>query len=121
MSQSVENLTKIFLSSTSKDLVAFRQAVGEAVIQREMHPIMMERFPAVSRDALDVCKQKVEEADLFIGIYADRYGYCPRNGNQSITEMEYDWAEKRGIERLIFVFDKDKAALPDTDLVYQYG
>jgi hypothetical protein len=121
MSQSVENLTKIFLSSTSKDLVAFRQAVGEAVIQREMHPIMMERFPAVSRDALDVCKQKVEEADLFIGIYADRYGYCPRNGNQSITEMEYDWAEKRGIERLIFVFDKDKAALPDTDLVYQYA
>jgi len=121
MSQASSHLTKIFLSSTSQDLGAFRAAAAEAIIQREMHPIMMERFPAASRDAVDVCEARVADADLFIGIYANRYGYCPNDGTQSITEMEYRWAEQHGIDRLIFIFDKTKTDLPPDHPVYQYA
>ncbi|MCX9078622.1 MAG: DUF4062 domain-containing protein, partial [Candidatus Methanoperedens sp.] len=121
MSQTPSHLTKVFLSSTSKDLGEFRAAAADAIIQREMHPIMMERFPAVSRDAVDVCAAQVAAADLFIGIYANRYGYCPNNGEHSITELEYRWAEQRGIDRLVFTFDPDHASLPPDHPVYRHA
>jgi hypothetical protein len=121
MSESQRGLTKVFLSSTSQDLSAFRAAAGEAIIQREMHPIMMERFPAISRDAVDVCEARVADAHLFVGIYAKRNGYCPNDGEQSITEMEYHWAEQRGIARLVFIFDPNKATLPPDHPVYQHA
>lgn len=121
MPQTPSHLTKIFLSSTRNDLAEFRDAVAEAIIQHEMHPIMMERFPAASRDAVDVCEAQVGEADLFIGIYADRYGYCPNDDDKSITEMEYRWAEERGVDRLIFIFDPDKADLPPDHPIYQHA
>lgn len=112
---------KVFLSSTSKDLGEFRAAAADAIVRRGMTPIMMEHFPAVSRDAVEECKAKVEEADVFIGIYADRYGYRPRGQHQSITELEYHWAEDRLIDRLIFVFDKPKATLPLDHPIYQHA
>lgn len=121
-----QNQIKVFLSSTSKDLGLFRDAAADAIIQLEMHPIMMERFPAASRDAVDVCEAQVAEADVLIGIYANRYGYCPVNKDQSIsdhsiTEMEYRWAEAQGIDRLVFIFDADKAELPPDHPIKKYA
>jgi tetratricopeptide (TPR) repeat protein len=113
--------TTVFLSSTSKDLAVFRQAAEEAILQSEMRPIMMERFPAASRDAVDVCEARVIESDLLVGIYAKRYGYCPNDGDYSITEMEYLWAEENGIDRLIFIFDEQGATLPADDPIYQHA
>jgi hypothetical protein len=69
---------------------------------------MMEDFPAMSQDAVDVCRNQVEQSHLLIGIYANRYGYCPQGYSKSITEMEYDWAAAKNIDRLIFVLDKNK-------------
>src|SRR5258708_39923696 len=100
-----ERRIDVFVSSTSKDLAAYRNAVRNRIIERKMLPIMMEDFPAISRDATHLCKAKVNEAKLFIGIYGFRYGYCPNNGNISITEMEYDWSAEMGIDRLLFVID----------------
>jgi hypothetical protein len=112
---------KVFVSSTSKDLAAYRGAAERAVLKHEMHPIMMERFPAASRDAVDVCRAQVERADLLIGIYARRYGYIPRGEDSSITELEYRWAERAGVDRLIFVLDEASAALPAEHPINQYA
>ncbi|MCB9435385.1 MAG: DUF4062 domain-containing protein [Anaerolineales bacterium] len=97
--------TDVFLSSTSRDLAEHRKSAQEAIVERRMYPIVMESFGAISRDATDVCRRKVEEADLFVGIYGYRYGYCPNQGTVSITELEYQWAEAKALDRLIFVVD----------------
>ena len=43
--------------------------------------------------------------DVFVGVYAYRYGFVPPGQNRSITEMEYDWAAERKIPRLLFMVD----------------
>lgn len=42
-----------------------------------MYPIAMEEFTATEQNALQLCYNKVQEAEVFIGIYAHRYGYAP--------------------------------------------
>src|SRR5205085_4270201 len=51
----------------------------------------------------------VDDADIYVGVFAHRYGYVPNENNPrdiSITEMEYDRAVARKIPRLIFLIDK---------------
>src|SRR4051812_15338794 len=110
----------VFVSSTSKDLTAYRAAVRNVIIERKMHPIMMEDFPAISRDAVEMCKSKVDEAALFVGIYAYRYGYAPNNGNVGITEMEFEWASQNQLDRLLFVIDP-VATWPDDNPLRKYA
>jgi hypothetical protein len=48
----------------------------------------------------------VDEADIYLGVFAHRYGYVPDGHGISITEMEYNRADERDIPRLIFIMDK---------------
>lgn len=106
---------KVFISSTSTDLRAHREKVRDIVLALGFMPIMMEYFPAMDDDAVKACRDKVYEADLFIGIYAHRYGYIPQNSDISITEMEFDWATERGIPRLCFLIDPNKEWLGEVE------
>ncbi len=111
-------MLKVFVSSTSVDLKEYRSAVRDAIMMLNMHPVMMEHFPAMNADAVAACQQKVLECDLFVGIYAHRYGYIPLNETKSITEMEYDWAAEADLPRHIFVLSPaypwpDEARDPD--------
>ena len=53
----------------------------------------------------------VEQADVYVGIFANRYGYVPDGHKISITEMEYERAVFREIPRLIFLIDRQHAVL----------
>jgi tetratricopeptide (TPR) repeat protein len=103
---------KIFLSSTFIDLENYREAAVHACRRVGLIPIYMEDFPPDPRDAIAFCKAKVEEADLFLGIYAHRYGYVPDGSKVSITEMEYAWAVERKLPVHLFVIDPDYPWLP---------
>ncbi|HWN43379.1 MAG TPA: DUF4062 domain-containing protein [Thermoanaerobaculia bacterium] len=84
----------VFLSSTQKDLRPFREAVSR-VLKVDGHEVIeMERFGARSDVPLDVCLQEVVNAELFVGIYARRYGFIPRDSACSITEWEYREAKR---------------------------
>ncbi len=98
-------MLRVFVSSTSKDLQAHREAVGKALMQLEMYPVMMEDFTATDENAVEKCRSEVTTSDLFLGIYAHRYGFIPPNENKSITELEYTWAVAAKIPQLIFVVD----------------
>lgn len=98
---------KIFLSSTFIDLKDYRKAAVHACHRVGLIPVYMEDFPPDPRDASAFCKAKVEESDLFLGIYAHRYGYVPDGYEVSITEMEYDWAMERKLPVHPFVIDPD--------------
>ena len=111
-------MLKVFVSSTALDLRAHREAIREALMQLQMHPVMMEDFNATDAGAVEKCKREVVDSDVFVGIYAYRYGFVPPDQHRSITEMEYDWAAERKIPRLLFMVDPNHpwdAAFKDTD------
>ena len=87
---------KVFISSTYKDLIDYRAAAIRAVEGTNYQASKMEVFGARPDEPLDACLKEVEESDLFIGIYAHRYGYIPEGSDISITEMEYIHAKKLG-------------------------
>lgn len=83
---------KAFLSSTYIDLIEHRKFAIEA-LQRLGHDVgRMEVFGARPEEPMRACLSEIEACDVFIGIYAHRYGHVPSDSNISITEAEYNYA-----------------------------
>ncbi len=97
----------VFISSTARDLPEYREKAIAACRQAGFDTLEMELFAADDRSALQLCKAKVEESDIYLGIYAFRYGTVPEGEDRSITEMEYDWASALGLPRLLFLMDPE--------------
>jgi tetratricopeptide (TPR) repeat protein len=104
---------RIFVSSTFTDLREFREAVQDAICQLGATDISMEHFGARDNRPTDECVKLIkEESDLFVGIYAHRYGHIPKGDKISILEAEYDAATAAGIKRLIYLIDETIAWPP---------
>ncbi|HYP00653.1 MAG TPA: DUF4062 domain-containing protein, partial [Pyrinomonadaceae bacterium] len=100
------------VSSTARDLSSHRKEVLDACLRQGMFPVMMEHLPASDAEAISASLKLVDEADIYVGVFAHRYGYVPKENNPqqiSITEMEYNRAVERKIPRLIFNIDKNHA------------
>jgi hypothetical protein len=97
--------SNVVISSTARDLPSHRREVMDACIRQGMFPSMMEHLPASDADAIRISLELVDNADLYVGIFAHRYGYVPAQHEISITEMEYDRAVARKIHCLIFIMD----------------
>ncbi len=98
---------KVFLSSTYIDLIEHRKAAHDALEQLGLYVIGMESFGARPEDSTVACMKEVEESDLFIGIYAHRYGNIPKDSDVSITEQEFDQAQELGKPIFGFVVDEE--------------
>lgn len=97
----------VFISSTSRDLPTHRKEAMDACLRMGMFPIMMEHLPSSDADAIKASLAMVDDAEIYLGIFAWRYGYVPAGHDISITEMEYNHAVKRGIPRYIFIMHDD--------------
>lgn len=102
----------VMVSSTVRDLPEYRTRVMDACLRVDMFPRMMEHLPALDADALRASLDMVDDADVYVGIFAYRYGYIPEGHNISVTQMEYERAVERGIPRLIFLMHEDVPVLP---------
>ncbi len=98
---------KVFISSTYNDLIDYRRAAHDALEQLGLHVIWMEAFGARPEESTRACLKEIEECDLFVGIYAHRYGYIPAGADVSITEQEYDHAKKLGKPIFGFIVDEN--------------
>ncbi|MGA9997222.1 MAG: DUF4062 domain-containing protein [Pyrinomonadaceae bacterium] len=99
----------VIISSTARDLPEHRKEVMDACLRQGMFPVMMEHLPASDAEAISASLNLVDEAEIYVGVFAHRYGYVPKENNPqkiSVTEMEYNRAVERNIPRLIFVMDK---------------
>lgn len=100
----------VFVSSTSKGLQSYRNAVVNAVSRVEAcYCINMENFGASPNAPLATCLAKVEEADIFVGLIGPHYGSIPRGQRKSFTELEYEKARQLGKPRLIYITPEDFA------------
>ena len=94
----------VFLSSTSRDLVTHRQIVIDTLLRMNLFPVAMEQFGAQgSGDATSVSTDKVAQADLYVGVFAWRYGYVPPGETRSVTHLEYLEARKLGLPCYLFL------------------
>ncbi len=104
----------VFIGSTGLDLHAYREVARDVCLSLQLMPIMMEHFEAMGLGATAGSKKKLDTADLYVGIYAHRYGYIEQGYAKSVTEIEFEHAEARRIERLCFVVDPTYSWPPDS-------
>jgi hypothetical protein len=107
----------VFLSHTSEFRI-FPQggsyiAAVERAVSKAGHAIVdMVDFAAQDQEPAQVCEERVQASDLYVGIYGSRYGSPVRDRPEvSYTELEFDTATAAGIPRLVFLLD-DEAENP---------
>src|SRR5947209_263174 len=97
-------MTTVFLSSTSKDLSRYRDAVYKAIVGLDgFHCVRMEDFGARHIPADEFCRQKIANCDLFVCLVGLCYGSSVPGSDESYTVLEYHTAGALSIPRLIFV------------------
>jgi Domain of unknown function (DUF4062) len=100
--------TTVMISSTARDLPAHRDQVRLGCHRAGFSSDqMMENLTALDSNAVEVSLKMVEDADIYLGIFAYRYGYVPDGADISITEIEYNRAVELNKPRLIFFIHDD--------------
>jgi len=95
---------RIFVSSTSADLRAEREAVERALHQmREVEFSGMEYFGSRPGKPKEVCLSEVSQCQVYIGLFGARYGSIDPESGKSFTELEYRQARESGIPCLIYL------------------
>jgi hypothetical protein len=103
-------MTKIYVSSTFADLSFHRDAVSRALRKLQVDVLGMEDYVASDTRPVDQCLEDIAKADLYLGIFAHRYGHVPVQSNPeqlAITEMEYRYAISHNKPCLVFLHDED--------------
>jgi len=98
---------KIYISSTFEDLKDHREAVYKTLRQWGQDVISMEDDVASDARPLDQCLENIFRCDVYIGLFAWRYGYVPPGQEKSITQLEYECARQAGKTCLIFLLHED--------------
>jgi Domain of unknown function (DUF4062) len=104
---------RVFISHTS-ELRDFPKgtsyvAAVERAISAAGHVIVdMADFPAANQPAAQVCAERVQGCEVYVGVLGTRYGSPVRDRPEmSYTELEFDTATEAGLDRLVFVLDTD--------------
>jgi hypothetical protein len=103
-------VAKIYISSTYNDLKECREKVYRTLRMMRYDVIAMEDYVATDQRPVAKCLEDVAHCDLYIGIFAWRYGYIPSESNpqnKSITELEYRKAAALGKPCLIFFLHEE--------------
>lgn len=106
-------MTSVFISSTGKDLAEYREAAIEICNRLGLTPIAMEFFEAMGAGATEGSKRKLEKADVYVGIFAHRYGYIEWGHSKSVTEIEFDYAGELALDQLCFLVERGYPWPPD--------
>ena len=68
---------KVYISSTYSDLVDYRAAVCDVLHKMRYDTVAMEYYVATDKRPVEKCMADVAKSDIYVGIFAWRYGYIP--------------------------------------------
>src|SRR5690349_10332332 len=92
---------RVFVSSTLRELAQERQAVRAAIERLQLAPVMFE-LGARPHPPRELYRSYLAQSDVFIGIYADSYGWVAPDEQISGLEDEYNLAP-RSMPKLIYI------------------
>jgi Tetratricopeptide repeat/Domain of unknown function (DUF4062) len=116
---------RVFISHTS-ELRDFPQgqsyvAAAERAIMAAGHVVVeMADFPAADLPAAQLCAERVQSCDVYVGVLGTRYGSPVRDKPQvSYTELEFGTATEAKLPRLVFLLDTSTAdvGIPPSALI----
>lgn len=99
---------RVFVSSTLQEVAAERGAAREAITQLRLAPVMFE-LGARPHPPKDLYRAYLEQSDIFIGIYWQRYGWVAPD--MDISGLEDEWRLSGDKPKLIYI----KAPAPDRE------
>ena len=102
---------RVFVSSTLGELAAERQAVRAAIEQLRLTPVMFE-LGARPHPPRALYRSYLEQSDVFVGIYWQRYGWVAPD--MEISGLEDEYVLSAGMPRLVYV----KRPAPDLSLIH---
>src|SRR5215470_728542 len=91
---------RVFVSSTLEELAAERRAARAAIEQLRLAPVMFESG-ARAHPPQAVFRAYLEQSDIFVGIYWQRYGWV--GPGMSISGLEDELRLAAGMPRLLYV------------------
>jgi len=106
---------RVFVSSTLRELADERQAVRAAIERMHLAPVMFE-LGARPHPPRELYRSYLAQSDIFVGIYADSYGWVAPGEAVSGLEDEYDLAP-RSMPKLIYIKKSDHREERLNDLI----
>jgi predicted ATPase len=92
---------RVFVSSTLRELAAERRAARTAIEQLNLAPVMFE-LGARPHPPQDLYRAYLEQSDIFVGLYAESYGWVAPGDEVSGLEDEYRLAP-HAMPKLVYV------------------
>jgi Domain of unknown function (DUF4062) len=107
----------VMVSSTYSDLKEHRQKAIDAILRHGLRPIDMEHSGANPDDVVKTSLKMAQGAVAYVLLIGHRYGQtpeCPENPKGlSITELEFEAAQKLGLPILLFLMSKKHPVFVD--------
>lgn len=91
---------RVFISSTLHELADERAAVRAAIERLHLTPVLFEAG-ARAHPPRDLYRAYLAQSDVFVGIYAARYGWVAPD--MSISGLEDEYRLSKGMPRLVYV------------------
>ena len=106
--QTPDRRLRVFVSSTLEELAEERRAVSRAISSLRLTPVLFE-LGARPHPPQEVYRAYLEQSDVFIGLYWQRYWQAGPGMKVSGLEEEFDLSS--GLPRLLYI----KAPAPDRE------
>jgi hypothetical protein len=103
---------KVFISSTS-DLAQERAEAIRAVLACNCIPVSMENWAASSADPVSRITEKLAACDYFVLLAGYRSGTTLKELGMPYVELEYEYASKRDLRKVILLKDLKPGEEPD--------
>jgi predicted ATPase len=101
---------RVFVSSTLKELAAERRAARAAIEKLRLAPVMFE-LGARPHPPRDLYRAYLEQSDVFVGLYWEKYGWVAPEEQVSGLEDEYNLAPAT-MPRLMYVKETGREREP---------
>jgi predicted ATPase len=101
---------RVFVSSTLKELAAERKAARVAIEKLRLAPVMFE-LGARPHPPRDLYRAYLEQSDVFVGLYWEKYGWVAPEEDVSGLEDEYNLAPP-GMPKLMYIKETTREREP---------
>jgi len=105
----------VMVSSTAVDLPQHRERLIEAIQRVGFVPVPMEHLAGADTNLLGASLELVRKSDLYLGIFAFRYGRRATSSDMSLTEAEYREAVRLKKPRRVFFMSDEHSGMRPKD------